>query len=141
MSAGGGGAGGQIFSIGKSKAKLFDEKSDIKVTFKDVAGLEGAKEEVQEIVDFLKNPQKYASSRISDTMIDFVDFKYRGKYDFSQLNDNKVKFIETFTDDLTKNVRQQETQYTYLLESFCPGNSGYSLSSGAGAAASAIITN
>ena len=59
----------------------------------------------------LKNPQKYASSRISDTMIDFIDFKYRGKYDFSQLNDNKVKFIETFTDDLTKHVRQQETQY------------------------------
>jgi len=55
----GGGAGGQIFNIGKSKAKLFDEKTDIKVTFKDVAGLEGAKEEVQEIVDFLKNPQKY----------------------------------------------------------------------------------
>lgn len=55
----GGGAGGQIFNIGKSKAKLFDEKTDIKITFKDVAGLEGAKEEVQEIVDFLKNPQKY----------------------------------------------------------------------------------
>ncbi len=55
----GGGAGGQIFNIGKSKAKLFDEKTDIKVTFKDVAGLEGAKEEVQEIVDFLKNPEKY----------------------------------------------------------------------------------
>tara|TARA_B100001094_G_scaffold189255_1_gene183453 strand:+ start:17939 stop:19876 length:1938 start_codon:yes stop_codon:yes gene_type:complete len=56
-----GGAGGssQIFSIGKSKAKLFDEKSDVKTTFKDVAGLEGAKEEVQEIVDFLKNPSKY----------------------------------------------------------------------------------
>jgi cell division protease FtsH len=60
MSGGGaGGAGGQIFNIGKSKAKLFDEKTDIKVTFKDVAGLEGAKEEVQEIVDFLKNPEKY----------------------------------------------------------------------------------
>ena len=55
----GGGAGGQIFNIGKSKAKLFDEKTDIKTTFKDVAGLEGAKEEVQEIVDFLKNPRKY----------------------------------------------------------------------------------
>ena len=55
----GGGAGGQIFNIGKSKAKLFDEKKDIKTTFKDVAGLEGAKEEVQEIVDFLKNPKKY----------------------------------------------------------------------------------
>ena len=54
-----GGAGGQIFNIGKSKAKLFDEKKDIKITFKDVAGLEGAKEEVQEIVDFLKNPKKY----------------------------------------------------------------------------------
>jgi cell division protease FtsH len=59
--SGGGGAGGgsQIFNIGKSKAKLFDEKTDIKTTFKDVAGLEGAKEEIQEIVDFLKNPQKY----------------------------------------------------------------------------------
>ena len=55
----GGSAGGQIFNIGKSKAKLFDEKKDIKTTFKDVAGLEGAKEEVQEIVDFLKNPKKY----------------------------------------------------------------------------------
>ncbi len=58
---GGGGGGGQIFNIGKSRAKLFDEKSDIKVTFKNVAGLEGAKEEVQEIVDFLKNPDKYTS--------------------------------------------------------------------------------
>ena len=56
---GGGGAGGQIFNIGKSKAKLFDQNTDVKVTFKDVAGLEGAKEEVQEIVDFLKNPTKY----------------------------------------------------------------------------------
>ena len=54
--SGGGGGGSQIFSIGKSKAKLFDEKVDVKTTFKDVAGLEGAKEEVQEIVDFLKNP-------------------------------------------------------------------------------------
>lgn len=62
MSAGaGGGAGGQLFNIGKSKAKLFDEKTDIKTSFKDVAGLEGAKEEVQEIVDFLKNPKKYTS--------------------------------------------------------------------------------
>ncbi len=62
MSAGGsGGAGGQIFNIGKSKAKLFDEKTDTKTTFKDVAGLEGAKEEVQEIVDFLKHPEKYTS--------------------------------------------------------------------------------
>ncbi len=62
MSGGaGGGAGGQIFNIGKSRAKLFDEKNDTKVSFKDVAGLEGAKEEVQEIVDFLKNPDKYTA--------------------------------------------------------------------------------
>ncbi|ACU93199.1 ATP-dependent metalloprotease FtsH [Capnocytophaga ochracea DSM 7271] len=58
--AGGGGAGG-IFSIGKSKARVFDEKKETRVTFQDVAGLEGAKEEVQEIVDFLKNPDKYTS--------------------------------------------------------------------------------
>lgn len=62
MSSGaGGGAGGQIFNIGKSKAQLFDEKKNIKVSFKDVAGLEGAKEEVQEIVEFLKNPEKYTA--------------------------------------------------------------------------------
>ena len=59
MGGGGGGAGGQIFSIGKSKAKLFDEKDKVQVSFKDVAGLEGAKEEVQEVVDFLKNSEKY----------------------------------------------------------------------------------
>ena len=62
MSGGaGGGAGGQIFNIGKSKAKLFDQNTEVKTTFKDVAGLEGAKEEVQEIVDFLKFPEKYTS--------------------------------------------------------------------------------
>ncbi|RZP17540.1 MAG: ATP-dependent metallopeptidase FtsH/Yme1/Tma family protein [Flavobacteriales bacterium] len=62
MSGGaGGGAGGQLFNIGKSKAKLFDQKTDVKTSFKDVAGLEGAKEEVQEIVDFLKKPEKYTS--------------------------------------------------------------------------------
>ncbi len=62
MSGGaGGGPGGQMFNIGKSKAKLFDKKGDIKTTFKDVAGLEGAKEEVEEIVDFLKNPDKYTA--------------------------------------------------------------------------------
>ena len=62
MSGGaGGGAGGQIFNIGKSKAKLFDQNTDVKVSFENVAGLEGAKEEVQEIVDFLKNPDKYTS--------------------------------------------------------------------------------
>lgn len=59
MGGGGGGPGGQIFSIGKSRAKLFDEKEKVQVTFKDVAGLEGAKEEVQEVVDFLKNSEKY----------------------------------------------------------------------------------
>ena len=63
MSGGGagGGGGGQIFNIGKSKAKLFDNDTKVKTTFKDVAGLEGAKEEVQEIVDFLKNPDKYTA--------------------------------------------------------------------------------
>ena len=58
---GGGGAGGQIFNIGKSKAKIFDENTKVRTSFKDVAGLEGAKEEVQEIVDFLKNPDKYTN--------------------------------------------------------------------------------
>ncbi|MEN8138209.1 MAG: ATP-dependent zinc metalloprotease FtsH [Bacteroidota bacterium] len=62
MSGGtGGGAGGQIFNIGKSKAKLFDQNSDVKITFENVAGLEGAKEEVEEIVSFLKEPEKYTS--------------------------------------------------------------------------------
>jgi ATP-dependent metalloprotease FtsH len=62
MSGGaGGGAGGQIFNIGKSKAKLFDQNTEVKTTFKDVAGLEGAKEEVQEIVDFLRFPEKYTT--------------------------------------------------------------------------------
>ena len=59
--AGGGGPGGSggIFSIGKSRAELYDAKKQEKTTFKDVAGLEGAKEEVKEIVDFLKNTEKY----------------------------------------------------------------------------------
>jgi len=62
MSSGaGGGAGGQIFNIGKSKAKLFDQNTEVKTSFKDVAGLEGAKEEIQEIVDFLRNPEKYTA--------------------------------------------------------------------------------
>ena len=59
--SGAGGGGGQIFNIGKSKAKLFDKDTKVKTTFENVAGLEGAKEEVQEIVDFLKNPEKYTA--------------------------------------------------------------------------------
>ena len=55
----GSGAGGQIFNIGKSKASLFDSESKIKLTFEDVAGLDEAKEEVKEIVEFLKNPKKF----------------------------------------------------------------------------------
>ncbi len=57
----GGGAGGQIFNIGKSKATLFDKDSNVNITFNDVAGLEGAKIEIKEIVDFLKNPTKYTA--------------------------------------------------------------------------------
>lgn len=56
---GGGAAGGGVFSVGKSKAKLFEKGNELGITFKDVAGQEGAKQEVQEIVEFLKNPQKY----------------------------------------------------------------------------------
>jgi len=61
MSGAGGGAGGggQIFNIGKSRAKIFDQNTKVKTTFKDVAGLEGAKEEIQEIVEFLKSPGKF----------------------------------------------------------------------------------
>ncbi|RKR81212.1 cell division protease FtsH [Mucilaginibacter gracilis] len=62
MSGGsGGGPGGQIFNIGKSKATLFDKEAQVSVTFNDVAGLEEAKYEVMEIVDFLKNPKKYTN--------------------------------------------------------------------------------
>ncbi len=57
----GGGPGGQIFNIGKSKATLFDRESQVNITFNDVAGLEEAKQEVMEIVDFLKNPKKYTN--------------------------------------------------------------------------------
>ena len=56
---GGGGGGGQIFNIGKSRAQLYDKGKSTNVTFKDVAGLQGAKEEIVEIVEFLKNPKKY----------------------------------------------------------------------------------
>ena len=57
--SGGGGPGGQIFNIGKSKASLFDAENQVKITFKDAAGLEEAKEEIKEIVDFLQNPGKF----------------------------------------------------------------------------------
>lgn len=59
VGGGGGGAGGQIFNIGRSKATLFDKDTKVNVTFKDVAGLDEAKEEVMEVVDFLRNPKKY----------------------------------------------------------------------------------
>ena len=60
-SGGMGGPGGQIFNIGKSKANLYDKDTKVSVTFDDVAGLDEAKEEVKEVVDFLKNPKKYTA--------------------------------------------------------------------------------
>ena len=61
MGGGAGGGGGQLFNIGKSKALLFDNTAKVNITFTDVAGLDEAKEEVMEIVDFLKNPKKYTA--------------------------------------------------------------------------------
>ena len=61
VSGGAGGPGAQIFNIGKSKATLFDNNTKVTVTFQDVAGLDEAKEEVMEVVDFLKNPKKYTA--------------------------------------------------------------------------------
>lgn len=61
MGGGPAGGGGQLFNIGKSKAQLFDKENLVKITFKDVAGLDEAKVEIMEIVDFLKNPKKYTS--------------------------------------------------------------------------------
>jgi AFG3 family protein len=61
MSGGGAGGAGGIFSVGKSRAQIFDKDTSVKLTFNDVAGLEEAKTEVMEIVDFLKNPKKYTS--------------------------------------------------------------------------------
>ncbi|MDC3353518.1 ATP-dependent zinc metalloprotease FtsH [Schleiferiaceae bacterium] len=58
---GAGGPGGQIFNIGKSRAQVFDADAEVRVTFKNVAGMEGAKDEVLEVVDFLKNPKKYTN--------------------------------------------------------------------------------
>ena len=57
----GGGAGAQIFNIGKSKAQMFDADAEVRITFQNVAGMEGAKDEVLEVVDFLKNPNKYTN--------------------------------------------------------------------------------
>ena len=59
MGGGGMGGGGGVFSVGKSKAKMYEKGGDLGITFKDVAGQAGAKQEIQEIVDFLKNPGKY----------------------------------------------------------------------------------
>jgi cell division protease FtsH len=59
MSGGGGGGGSQIFNIGKSKAQVYEKGKSTNITFEDVAGLQGAKEEIVEIVEFLKNPKKY----------------------------------------------------------------------------------
>lgn len=61
MGGGAGGGGGNIFSIGRARAQLFDKDTKVNVTFKDVAGLEEAKEEVMEVVDFLQHPKKYTS--------------------------------------------------------------------------------
>ncbi|QEC51233.1 membrane protease FtsH catalytic subunit [Anseongella ginsenosidimutans] len=61
LAGGSGGPGGQLFNIGKSKATLFDKESQVNITFNDVAGLEEAKQEVMEVVDFLKSPKKYTS--------------------------------------------------------------------------------
>ncbi len=61
MAGGAGGGAGGIFSVGKSKAQIFDKESNVKINFNDVAGLEEAKTEVMEIVDFLKNPKKYTA--------------------------------------------------------------------------------
>ncbi len=61
MSGGGAGGAGGIFSVGKSKAQIFDKDTNVKINFSDVAGLEEAKTEVMEIVDFLKNPKKYTN--------------------------------------------------------------------------------
>jgi cell division protease FtsH len=67
MSGGGGGGGGQIFNIGKSKARVYENGKTTNVTFSDVAGLEGAKEEIVEIVEFLKKPNKIHRVRRQDT--------------------------------------------------------------------------
>ena len=61
MGGGGGGVGGGVFNVGKSKAKMYEKGGELGITFKDVAGQAGAKQEIQEIVDFLKNPQKYTN--------------------------------------------------------------------------------
>ena len=102
----GGGPAGQIFNIGKSKATLFEKNAKVDITFADVAGLDEAKEEIMEIVDFLKNPKKYTSvgaSRVRDlfkqarekapciVFIDEIDAigRARGKNNFQGGNDER----------------------------------------------------
>ncbi len=75
----------------------------------------------------LDNPQQYSVKRITDTIIDFIDFTYKGSYDFSNVSNDKVTFKETFTDVLTKNVRQNEL--TLYME---PMNETLQLASDAG---------
>ena len=78
---GGGGIGGGVFSVGKSKARVYGKENSVGVTFKDVAGQIGAKQEVQEIVEFLKNPGKY---RLQLFPVDFRGL-YHKRFHFPKL--------------------------------------------------------
>jgi len=100
--SGGGAGGGQIFNIGKSKAQLFDKESQINITFNDVAGLEEAKTEVMEIVDFLKNPKKYTDlgGKIPKGALlvgPNIEFSLRAKSLYFSLSFNLSGLIKTST--------------------------------------------